>query len=109
MKTNSGINLSFKIIILLLTVSLSTTSLSAKDLPTSGEMVIDLVLARPLGIVATVIGTSFFIIATPFTLLSGTWKQSGKKLVLYPAKYTFTRGLGDFPEEVEEIGEEYED
>ncbi|MDF3819901.1 hypothetical protein P3G55_08330 [Leptospira sp. 96542] len=65
-------------------------------------MLIDLVLARPMGLVGTVLGTGAFIVASPFTLLSGTFIQSGKRLVLYPAKFTFTRGLGDFPGYMEE-------
>ncbi|MCZ8343400.1 MAG: hypothetical protein O9301_10240 [Leptospira sp.] len=78
------------------------TSLSAREVPSGGEMLIDLLVARPMGLAGTVVGTAAFIVASPFTLLSGTFIQSGKRLVVYPARFTFTRGLGDFPGYMEE-------
>ncbi|TGN19776.1 hypothetical protein EHS15_07640 [Leptospira idonii] len=65
-------------------------------------MLLDMAIARPVGLAGTVLGIGTFIVATPFTLLSGTWKQAGKRLVVYPAKFTFVRGLGDFPGYMEE-------
>ncbi|GBF44168.1 hypothetical protein LPTSP2_34710 [Leptospira ellinghausenii] len=83
--------------ILFLICLLWTQTLSAREVPSGGEMLIDLIVARPMGLAGTVLGTAAFIVASPFTLLSGTFLQSGRRLVVYPAKFTFTRGLGDFP------------
>jgi hypothetical protein len=81
---------------------LCTFNLSAREVPSGGEMLLDILLARPVGLASTALGTAAWVVSSPFTLLSGTWKQSGKRLVLYPAKFTFIRGLGDFPGYMEE-------
>ena len=62
----------------------------------TGEgMVVDLVVLRPLGIAATVIGSAFFVLSLPFTIWSGErLKQAGTHLVVEPGAYSFTRPLG---------------
>ncbi len=62
----------------------------------AGKMVIDGLLIRPLGIVATVAGSVLFVVSLPFSALGGNVKKAAKKLVIEPAKFTFTRPLGDF-------------
>ncbi|NNJ99145.1 MAG: hypothetical protein HKP58_01920 [Desulfatitalea sp.] len=59
-------------------------------------MVGDTLIARPIGIVATVAGFGLFIIASPFALLGGNAGETWNNLVVYPAAFTFTRPLGDF-------------
>ncbi len=59
-------------------------------------MIADFVFVRPLGIVAVVVGSAFFIVSLPFSLLGGNSKAAAEKLVYNPAKFTFTRPLGDF-------------
>ena len=58
------------------------------------SMMFDLVVLRPLGLAATVIGTAFFVVSLPFSALGGNTGEAAKKLVVEPAKYTFTRPLG---------------
>jgi len=55
---------------------------------------VDLVVVRPLWFVATVLGTAAFIVSLPFTIVGGNTGEAGQKLVVAPAKYTFTRPLG---------------
>ena len=57
-------------------------------------MVADMLFFRPLGIVATVMGTAFFIASLPFSLAGGNTKAAFQKLVVDPGKYTFNRPLG---------------
>jgi hypothetical protein len=57
-------------------------------------MMIDLVVLRPFGLVATALGTAVFIASLPFTLPTLSVKQAAKKLIVEPAKYTFARPLG---------------
>lgn len=65
--------------------------------PPSGEaMAVDLMLVRPVGVVATVLGTGFFIVSLPFSILGGNVDDAGRNLVLKPAKSTFIRPLGEF-------------
>ena len=60
----------------------------------AASMIFDLVLLRPLGLAATVIGTAFFVVSLPFSALGGNTGEAAKKLVVEPAKYTFSRPLG---------------
>lgn len=60
------------------------------------DMVVDAVVMRPLGLVATVAGTVLTVVALPFTIPSGSVEASARELILRPADYTFKRPLGDF-------------
>jgi hypothetical protein len=57
-------------------------------------MTADLVLARPLGLAATVLGGAIFIVGLPFEALSGDVSGPARRLIVEPAKFTFTRPLG---------------
>lgn len=63
---------------------------------TAEAMAADLFVIRPLGIVASVVGTAIFIVSLPFSALGGNTKIACQKLVEDPAKFTFKRPLGDF-------------
>jgi hypothetical protein len=60
------------------------------------DMVVDLVVVRPLGLAATVIGTVLTVVALPFTIPSGSVESSARELIVKPAEYTFSRPLGEF-------------
>ncbi|WP_324780935.1 hypothetical protein [Thiobacillus sedimenti] len=60
------------------------------------DMVVDAVVMRPLGLVATVAGAALTVVALPFTIPSGSVGRSVHELVVRPAEYTFKRPLGDF-------------
>jgi hypothetical protein len=60
------------------------------------RMAADILVVRPLGIVATVGGTALAIVALPFSLLGGNTQEVFQYLVVKPAKFTFVRPLGDF-------------
>jgi len=60
-------------------------------------MVADVVIARPVGLVATIVGSAVYVVSLPFSLLGGNEKQAREKLVEDPSKFTFKRGLGEFP------------
>ena len=62
--------------------------------PPAFAMVGDLLVARPLLLVATVIGTGLFVVALPFTALGGNVKASAQSMVVEPARATFVRCLG---------------
>ena len=88
------------LIITLVLIPFGTSALAAGqtlDEENSGAlMTADLILARPLGIVATVLGCAVFVVSLPFSLLGGNTKQAGQKLVKEPASFTFVRPLGEF-------------
>ncbi len=56
------------------------------------DMVVDVVVMRPLGLAATIVG----VVALPFTIPSGSVEASARELIVKPAEYTFQRPLGDF-------------
>lgn len=58
-------------------------------------MTIDILLVRPLGIVATAVGSAIFVVSLPFSALGGNVKEAGKTLVVEPFFYTFKRPLGE--------------
>lgn len=63
----------------------------------SGEaMVADFLIIRPLGIVSVVLGSAFYVVSLPFSLLGGNAGDAADKLVVEPAKFTFVRPLGNF-------------
>lgn len=63
--------------------------------PSAGAMAFDLVIVRPVGLVATVLGAGLFVLQLPLSLIQGEPpSEPAKKLVEEPAKFTFTRPLG---------------
>lgn len=63
--------------------------------PSGAAMAGDLILARPLGLAATVLGSVVFVVGLPFELLAGNVSDPARRLVTEPARYTFTRPLGE--------------
>lgn len=62
----------------------------------STDMVVDAVVMRPLGLVATLVGAVLTVVALPFTIPSGSVESSARELIVKSAEYTFKRPLGDF-------------
>ena len=57
-------------------------------------MIVDGLLLRPAGIVATVLGTAVFVVTLPFSIPTRSVDKAAQKLVVDPARYTFVRPLG---------------
>lgn len=72
---------------------------AASEEPVTGDkgsdMLVDLVVMRPLGLASTVVGAAVFVVALPFTLPTGSVKTSAHEMVVRPAEYTFNRPLGE--------------
>ena len=62
--------------------------------PTTLTMAADLLVARPLLIGATAVGTVFFVVSLPFTLVGNNVADSADKLIGTPGKAAFFRCLG---------------
>lgn len=63
--------------------------------PSAGAMAFDLVIVRPVGLVATVLGAGLFVLQLPLSMIQGEPPSDpAKKLVVEPARYTFQRPLG---------------
>lgn len=59
-----------------------------------GTMTADLLLARPLGIVAMALGAVFFVGSIPFSASGGNTNEAFQRMVGDPAAYTFGRPPG---------------
>lgn len=64
-----------------------------------GDMFLDAVFARPIGLVAIVAGSVGFVVALPFTLISGSVDTAANEMVKKPIDYTFRRPLGQLEEQ----------
>jgi diacylglycerol kinase len=59
-------------------------------------MIGDILILRPVGLLATAVGAIVQGIGLPVSLLGGNAKEAGDTLVVAPAKFTFVRPVGDF-------------
>ena len=94
-----------KIFLLLLTVSLVIGSLCStgwaadrlrrSDPVVQGWSLIDLFVARPLGILAMAGGSVVFVAALPFTLPSGSVGNAADMFIAQPFQFTFVREVPD--------------
>ena len=98
-----GLSKHFTILLLIAAITIPPVSALAETIPEGTDPQIntvylagDAVLARPLGIVATVVGFGFFVIASPFALIAGNADEAWDGLVASPARFTFKRPLGKF-------------
>jgi hypothetical protein len=62
--------------------------------PDGVSMAADFLVARPLGLVATVAGTAVYVVAFPFAALAGDIYTPAEFLIAQPARFTFDRPLG---------------
>lgn len=62
--------------------------------PTAIAMTGDAILARPLLLAGTLVGTGLFVATLPFSALGGNVKEAADTLVVGIAKTTFLRCLG---------------
>jgi len=64
------------------------------DRPSGLEMTGDVLIVRPLSLVATVLGAGLFVVSLPFSALGGNVGEAGDTLVMVPFRSTFLRCLG---------------
>ena len=65
-----------------------------KEEPTALAMVTDVVLVRPVMLAITAVGSVFFVVSLPFSLIGGNAGEAADTLVVQPANNTFVRCLG---------------
>jgi hypothetical protein len=82
-------------LISLLFLAASTPRVQAFDDNSYEAVVADALVVRPLGFVATVLGSALFVVALPVAAISGSTHETAEALVLKPARFTFKRQMGD--------------
>ena len=66
-----------------------------------GFVLLDVLIYRPVGLVATLVGTAVFVGVSPLTALASipephdAFAKISNILILFPGAYTFVRPLGD--------------
>lgn len=79
---------------LLLGLAAAPAHAAPEDEPSAMAMTADLLIARPVGIVMTAVGTAAFVASLPFSAAGGNVEQAAETLVVGPARTTFVRCLG---------------
>ena len=90
------------VVVALTAVMAGQSVLANEQLPSdraSGDMALDAVYVRPLGLIAIVAGSVAFVVALPFTVFSGSVGASADEFVKKPIDYTFRRPLGQLQEQ----------
>jgi len=85
-----------KIIVFILVLNFIVSAAPVFAAPSSDEIIPDVLIARPCGLVTIVLGSVLFVIALPVALPSGSVAAVGRKLVLDPVEFTFVRPVGNF-------------
>lgn len=96
-KVLKGISVAWLIALLSFT-QVATAATVDKNQKDPGAMTIDALVARPVGLVATLAGAAVFVVSLPFSAVGGNSDEAWDRLVVSPAEYTFKRELGDFEE-----------
>lgn len=81
---------------MLITVTLIISSAPAFGYDEGLYMTMDVLIVRPVGLAASVLGTAIFIVALPFSIPSGSVGATACALLITPGRYTFARPIGDF-------------
>ena len=94
------IALVFGVIAALICIPLTNSALaqeySRAEESSGGAMIYDLLVVRPIGVVATALGSVFWLVSIPFSASGDNFDTATQKLVKEPAAYTFKRPLGEF-------------
>lgn len=77
------------------TSALATEEMNLDEV-TAGSIAADILIGRPAGVLATVVGATLFTVALPFAALGRNIGPVARVLVIEPAVYTFARPVGDF-------------
>jgi hypothetical protein len=90
------IGMAISLVVLSLYSSGWTGDTLAKDNPITDEWnMIDLLIARPVGVAAWVIGSGVFVLSLPFTLPTGGVDDAAQMFVVKPFKFSFGRKFPD--------------
>jgi hypothetical protein len=77
-------------------ISTFCPSVRAEQDPTTDQWnMLDLFIARPMGVAAGIVGTAFFVAALPFTIPTRSVDKSAKMLIKEPFKFSFKRSFPD--------------
>lgn len=96
-----------RILLFLLTLCLIVSSLCSMGLARDNSLgkndpnlhewaAIDVLVARPIGIIAGVVGSAIFVVSLPFTIPTGGVRDAADIFIVKPFQFSFVR---EFPDE----------
>ena len=83
-------------------ITLSAAASSSASGGGAFDVAVDAVVVRPVCVVATAVGSAFFVLSLPFAAPTKSVKHTAKLLVVKPARAAFSRPLGDLDSLVDE-------
>jgi hypothetical protein len=89
-----------KILILVIILFSSINTAQAKDQQPQAIYLVDIMIYRPMGLIATITGSALFVGISPLTALTSispphdAFEKAANLLIVQPAKFTFDRPLG---------------
>ena len=86
----------FTILLSMASVSFAEYGYYEEDQLDDQEVIVDLLLVRPLGLVGSVVGLAVQGVGLLFSVPGENYAESGEILVEAPLNYTFNRPLGRF-------------
>ena len=63
----------------------------AEDEPSAEDIILDVGVLRPAGLITLAAGTIIFVVSSPLALITKSTKTTAKKLVVEPYEFTFGR------------------
>jgi hypothetical protein len=72
--------------------------------PSAAVVAGDGLIARPLGLATTIVGTGLFVLTLPFSIPSGSVNESARGMIGRPGGWTFVRPMGRGDARFEEQG-----
>jgi len=96
-----------RMLLFLLTLSLVVTSICpmgwaadnqlGRNDPIADEWnALDILFARPIGVIAGVLGSAIFVVSLPFTIPTGSVRDAAGMFIVKPFQFSFVR---QFPDE----------
>ena len=90
------VSLTFSLVVGGLCSTGSAENYFGRDDPTMhGWNAVDLLICRPLGLVAGAVGSAVFVVSLPFTIPSGGVRDSADMFIVKPFHFSFIRRFPD--------------
>jgi len=89
-------------VVLFAVIVVAQPSMASEQMPADrkgGDMVVDALIVRPMGLLGLALGAVTWVVALPFTIPSGSVDAATENLVMKPTRYTFQRPLGEVQSE----------
>jgi hypothetical protein len=86
----------FSLFISMTSISFAEYGYISDNTVTDSDIIIDLTMARPLGILGSAVGMTLHAVGLLFSVPGENFGEVGEVLVEAPLNYTFNRPLGQF-------------